>query len=854
MARIDTYTARQGLNPGSTPDARIINPVADQLVNLGEQTQAIASTLIDRNEQKENFKVENDYRKLQIELGRDLEAQSQEIPEGGDGFHDAFLSDTYRPKRDAFLANVPERLREKFSVLLDDDAGADTAEWSVRAATVERDENYRWQTEQIKLTQEEMAVAISMQPDAYDDFFQSGKALIASSSLPASEKAKLELEWENMAQVSMLNHLLETDPSGVLRELGYDPRRLSPTTQFDMLSKAVQSAESADNPNAVSPKGAVGLMQVMPGTAEDIAKALGDENFPTGTGKEYRDAVAEYLTNPAVNKRYGEYYLREQLRRFANTRDPVETALIAYNWGPENAAKWVESGYDDKLLPKETRDYRDKILKTLKPAAVKGDPSSVSFVGLGEGVNPDLQSRVADAFATVGQTKVKVNSGYRSAAKNKEVGGADESQHLDGNAMDIDVSGMSRADRIELIKALSAAGITGIGVYSNTIHADLGGRRAWGPDHHDTSIPAWAAPVITQHLNGTTPPPRAVNSRYASLPYDQRQQFTSKADQLITNLASEAAKVSAADKVIVRQQMDNELARVRATGQGDPDFDVTNISTILGEDDYLKFSRDFDVAQRTFTATSGIATMLPEQMEQRFLDYTPDPGSADFADQERIQAAVQKEIDRVTRMRSSAPDQAALEFPEVKGAYDALQQQAATGQLQPATAQNLVIQMLNAQTAVGIAREAQAPVPRGMALEVGRGFSQLPEYSGKANVAAIQAAVAEQYALWQTVFGEYTDEVIIYSLSEYKGISKELATALTGLVTQVRDGTGVYRPKQVDQVIDQENERNWLGTMFDVGPGARDLLGLPNGQPAVLDQEPEPSAEEMIRRAQPVEE
>lgn len=839
MARIETYTAQRNLVPGSTPGIELINPVAQETQKIGNTMSQFAGVLQQRAEQRENFKVENDYRKMQLDLQSQMEEQAASMPPDGSGFHDKFVAETFRPRRDQFLAGVPERLKPKFEALLADDSGSDATEWSIKAASTERDQNYAWQRDEIKLTTDQTAVAISMDPDAYDAYLEQGRGLINNSSLPTPEKDKLLRDWENTAQISMLNQLLEKNPSGVLRELGYDPRRLSPTTQFAMLSKAVQWQESTDNPNAVSGKGAVGLMQVMPATAAEIAAKMGDTNFPAGDGKENRDAVNEYLSNPAVNKQYGEFYLREQLRDFSGAQDPIEAALVAYNAGPSVAQKWVESGYDDKILPKETRDYKDSIMSSLKSQPVKGDPSSVKFIGLGEGVNPDLQNRVADAFSTLGLTKVKVNSGFRDPAKNKAVGGADKSQHLDGNAMDIDVSGMKNADKVELLKALSAAGVTGLGIYGNAIHADLGGRRAWGPSHHADSIPAWAAPVIAQHLNGTTPPPRAVDQRYASLPYNVRQQFQAKADQLITTQTAAEKQATAVQKVAVRRDMENELALVRKTGQGSDTFDSTNVSTILGEDDYMTFERKRAVAERSFTATSGIATMSATDMEQRFNDYAPDPASPDFADQQQVQSAVQKEIDRVTNLRRNSPDKAALEVPEVKGVYDALQQKLSGGDADPSEVQNFVRTMLGAQADFGIAPEARAPVTREWAMEIGKSLSRVPDLAGK-NQADVRNAVLVQYQELQKYFGDYTDEVIVYALSEYKGLSKPTADMIGGYMKAISVGGDPFRLKKMDQALDADQVDGF--NVFGWYPfgGAPDTEGM--------------SPEEARRLQQPVEE
>jgi soluble lytic murein transglycosylase len=82
---------------------------------------------------------------------------------------------------------------------------------------------------------------------------------------------------------------------------------------------AVIEVESRFDPFAVSHKGALGLMQVMPATGAPIARRLG---IP------WRGP--QTLFDPRANVRIGVAYLRELIDRYANVR----AALAAYNWGP----------------------------------------------------------------------------------------------------------------------------------------------------------------------------------------------------------------------------------------------------------------------------------------------------------------------------------------------------------------------------------------------------------------------------------------------------------------------------------------------------------------------------------------
>jgi hypothetical protein len=115
----------------------------------------------------------------------------------------------------------------------------------------------------------------------------------------------------------------------------------------DLFQRVIQT-ESAGKQSAVSPKGAIGVAQIMPNTAYDAAKAAG---LPYDFNR--------LKTDPEYNAALGKAYLNKMLERYNGNE---AHALVAYNWGPGNADKWIKRGANFNLLPKETQNYLKKIL------------------------------------------------------------------------------------------------------------------------------------------------------------------------------------------------------------------------------------------------------------------------------------------------------------------------------------------------------------------------------------------------------------------------------------------------------------------------------------------------------------
>lgn len=105
------------------------------------------------------------------------------------------------------------------------------------------------------------------------------------------------------------------------------------------LLKAVMAAESGFNPLAISGKGAIGLMQIMPDTAERYG-VTGDRKY----------SIAQKLSDPKINIRIAARYLRDLQKMFPGQQDLV---LASYNAGEGAVQK-----YRGRIPPyAETRNY-----------------------------------------------------------------------------------------------------------------------------------------------------------------------------------------------------------------------------------------------------------------------------------------------------------------------------------------------------------------------------------------------------------------------------------------------------------------------------------------------------------------
>jgi Transglycosylase SLT domain len=170
----------------------------------------------------------------------------------------------------------------------------------------------------------------------------SGAVVVPTETLPLVGAASLSPKLQTFFDVS---------PN--FKAVKHHMREASRIHQIDFeLLQALIATESGFDSAAVSPKGAVGLMQLMPPTAQRY-----------GVKGDAKNTIEKKLTDPKTNILAGSRYLRDLMQMFPGKLD---LALAAYNAG-EGAVK----RYGNQIPPyKETQNYVKTILQmyaTLKP-------------------------------------------------------------------------------------------------------------------------------------------------------------------------------------------------------------------------------------------------------------------------------------------------------------------------------------------------------------------------------------------------------------------------------------------------------------------------------------------------------
>ena len=179
----------------------------------------------------------------------------------------------------------------------------------------------------------------------------------------------IDPEWRDAWELAWPRPFGES-VGGATREFGFDPA----------LVWAIMREESAYRPRVSSPAGALGLMQLIPPTADRVAGELGIAGFAT-----------ERLYDPETNIRLGTYYLRSLVERWGGSQ-PL--AIASYNAGPEAVQRWLRKNgaadpdvFVESVSYGETRRYLRRVLRSYR----------IYQLLYGDAVKPEPRPAAADA-------------------------------------------------------------------------------------------------------------------------------------------------------------------------------------------------------------------------------------------------------------------------------------------------------------------------------------------------------------------------------------------------------------------------------------------------------------------------
>ncbi|EPZ47459.1 lytic transglycosylase domain-containing protein [Alicyclobacillus acidoterrestris] len=132
-----------------------------------------------------------------------------------------------------------------------------------------------------------------------------------------------------------------------------------------LLIASVIRVESKFQTEDVSHAGAVGLMQLMPNTAQWIADTIRQQTTGSGGAVNRLPKDDKQLASPQYNILIGSWYVQSLIQQFHGN---VTAAVAAYNAGPKRVQDWLRSGtWDGKLqdidqIPVgETRHFVDRV-------------------------------------------------------------------------------------------------------------------------------------------------------------------------------------------------------------------------------------------------------------------------------------------------------------------------------------------------------------------------------------------------------------------------------------------------------------------------------------------------------------
>lgn len=575
MATIPLQIAERRLDPGGVVQYPQGGEVGRAMQGAGDELSAVAERIDQRQNEMDKFKrltVENEFDQATANQAAEV---ARNGPADGAGLHDTIAGQvdpvTGKVVKPGLIDTLAQQYRNKVPTsqrgYFDASLPAKRLQLSGSAASAQYEQEQKYATLETTKIQNGIVNSILQMSDpagdtaSFEAYKEQGRQTILASPLKALAKQAMLDEWEQTTPKALAQAISAKDP-GKLRQLfGMAPptdsnlpagmRNNNPgNIKFVSTSQAAGVVGPSVNRDQGDPQAVFATPEAGMRAAYELALRkydggkttanqliAGDGGWTPGNKQAAANIAATMGLGPDDN---------------LNLKDPAQAkkflrALVTQEHGPASRA------YTDDMITNSVSGAAPAGAGAPKnagpdlPIVFGNTAGRVSAVPDLKGVHPELISRFKGLQNSLGFS-LPVVSGFRDPARNEKAGGAKASEHLDGNALDLDVRDKSQAERIRIIQAARAQGFGGIGVYGNSIHIDTGPERAWGASHHSDSLPLWA-----RHALDNAPVGQTV-ARAANAPMDPRFKGMSPDDMLA--LANQ-------DDVAFRQKQTADVAQAK---------------------------------------------------------------------------------------------------------------------------------------------------------------------------------------------------------------------------------------------------------------------------------------------------
>lgn len=555
--------------------------------------------------------------------------------------------------------------------------------------------------------------------------------------------------------------------------------------------------------------------------AKITADLLGDANFPDDP-----KLAKAYLSDPEKAADYAEAAVAMLSDRY---KGDLTAAVIALdpNGGTALADAFVKGGRDESVLPADVRTRTRATLSNYqRPVSGERIPiEAAPGVDLSN-VDVNVLTRFEQLQSAYGEA-LPLLSGYRDSEHNKAVGGADRSQHLDGRALDVDVSKLSKEDRAKLIEMASSMGFTGIGVYANSIHLDTGPLRAWGPDYHSGSVPAWAKAAIDAHVSGTVSDLPTVYSgvapEYSKLTFDQRLTIANKAKQAMGE--RDVAMRSSLETIAT-----NAPAAIANSGVYDGDMPTaTDFVQAWGAEDGIQKFKAFDASVDVAKQTYGFRTASNEDILAAVKAAAPVSTGNDAALETKRFDVISTAAQQVLDAREKDPAGYAMSvFPQVQTAFE-------DANKDPSKFGEALSAMATAQEKLGI--DKPMLLPKQMAADAAAKFNDatLPAQERIGALAGLVLQTQDE-GQQQAIYQQLVDAGVP---AMTQGAVAAMARGDTGAAQTLMRAVMIDPTKMTGKFTDEATTKNINEAMqriFDDGAIGDIVYGISDGSPESLDR------------------